>query len=245
MKYRSVARFASCVSFVAVVAVALSCGAFAAAGVSAQSVTARVKVERPRHHVVRRSALRSHIERPNDHVHYAVELEPHLQMQWTDLPYRTSVGFGLGGRASIPVLQQGPIPSINNNLAISFGFDWAHFSGCRPFEPGCSGDDFWFPVTVQWNFFLTPAWSVFPEVGFAIHHAAWGWDVDGPNGPRGRGRNDAFVECSVTGFCTYSDRATSLAFATWLGTRWSLSDSFSFVLRLGVPSFTAGVSFRI
>lgn len=223
----------------------LICSLWVVSITHAQDRTRRVVLERPRDRVVapRRTSIRAEIERPNAHVHYAVELEPHLWMQWAELPFRTDLGFGVGFRASVPVLQQGPIPSINNNLAISFGADWAHFSGCRPREPGCSGDDFWFPVAVQWNFFLTRAWSVFPELGFAIHHAAWGWDVPGGPGPRGPDRG--LLECGPAGFCTYADSATSLAFATWLGTRYSISDTFSFTLRLGVPSFTAGVSFRI
>lgn len=195
------------------------------------------------------SQIRTEIRRPNDHPHYALELEPHFVVQWDHLPFRTNAGVGLGFRASIPVLDPGPIPHFNNSLAVSFGVDWAHFSACRVDEPDCGGNDFWFPVVMQWNFYLTHWWSVFPEVGFAIHHAAWGWDyyVDAdpgppgpPSGPRGPG-----PICGPRDFCDYTDHVTEVAFVSWLGTRFSLSDRFSFTLRAGIPSLLAGVSIRM
>jgi hypothetical protein len=188
-----------------------------------------------RRHVYARSAT-PEVRRPGAHRAYAVELEPHLLLQWIDTPYHSDVGPGFGVRASIPVLQDGPIPSINNNLAISFGMDWAHFGGCGPGERACGADDFWFPVVVQWNFFLTRAWSVFPEVGIAIHHAIWNYDSP----VRGGG----CVPVPGGNFCEYSDSTTGVEFATWLGTRFALSDTFAFVLRIGVPSLSAGVSFK-
>jgi hypothetical protein len=182
------------------------------------------------------------VRRPGDHRRYSVELEPHLLLQWVDTPAHSDVGFGLGFRASIPVLQDGPIPTINNNLAISFGMDWAHFGGCGPDERDCGADDFWFPVVMQWNFFLTRSWSVFPEVGFAVHHAIWNHTANGPPGPNG--------DC-VPGpgpapgpGCEFSDSNTGVEFATWFGTRFAISDQFAFVLRVGVPSISAGVSFK-
>jgi hypothetical protein len=36
-----------------------------------------------------------------------------------------------------------------------------------------------------------------------------------------------------------------VAFASWIGTRFSLSDTFSFTLRFGYPSLVAGISFRL
>jgi hypothetical protein len=190
----------------------------------------------PRRHTAARSAT-PEVRRPGAHRDYSVELEPHLLLQWIDTPYHSDVGPGLGFRASIPILQDGPIPSINNNLAISFGMDWAHFGGCGQGERSCGADDFWFPVVMQWNFFLTRAWSVFPEVGFAIHHAIWSYN-------RGPGGNVDCLPGPGGGFCEYSDSTTGVEFATWLGTRFAISDTFAFVLRVGVPSLSAGVSFK-
>jgi hypothetical protein len=187
----------------------------------------------------RPGSAHSTLRRPRAHPYYAVELEGHLQLQWTNVPLRSDVGPGVGFRASIPVIQQGPISGINNNLAISFGVDWAHFWACRP-GPECGANDIWFPIVMQWNFFVTPAWSFFPEVGLAIHHSFWSYDEYGPidPGPRGCGPGPRDI-------CAYADNRTALAFATWLGARWSPSDVFSIVFRLGVPSLTAGMSLRI
>jgi hypothetical protein len=182
------------------------------------------------------ASVHSTLRRPRAHPYYGVELEGHLQLQWNSVPTHSDAGPGLGFRASIPVIQQGPISSINNNLAVSFGIDWAHFWGCRP-GPDCGANDVWFPIVMQWNFFVTPAWSFFPEVGLAIHHSFWSYDDYGPRGPGcGPGPRD---------FCAYSDQRTAVAFASWLGARWSPSDMFSLVLRLGVPSLTAGMSLRL
>lgn len=181
---------------------------------------------------------RPELHRPYDHPRYNVELEPHGVLQWTNVPGpRSDAGFGFGFRASIPVLSNGPIPRLNNNLAVSFGVDWAFFAGCRPNDYDCGANDLWFPFVMQWNFFITQAWSVFPEIGMAVHHATWHWHEPGPRG--------AVCGPGPDPYCDYSDSQTRVAFVTWLGTRFSLSDSFSFTLRVGVPSLIAGVSFRL
>lgn len=200
------------------VAVALGCGSLATPA-AAQD---RVVITKPSGANIRRE-----IHRPYSHPIYNVELEPHFVGHWTDRPFRTDVGVGIGFRASIPIIQRGPIRTLNNNLAISFGADWSHFSVCRRDEPDCDGNDFRFPIVMQWNFFLLPWWSVFPEAGIAIHHARWGW------------------RCDRGGDCRVSDYNTGVSPAFWLGTRFSLSDMFSFTLRMGYPSFLAGISFRI
>jgi hypothetical protein len=187
-----------------------------------------------------------------------VELEPHFVVQWADPPFRHGAGIGLGFRASIPIIDPGPIASLNNNLAVSFGLDWAHFGACRVDYPECYGNDFWFPVVMQWNFWLTRAWSVFPEVGIAVHHASWGYDyyyIDepgpGPGGPPpppggpGGPREARLVDCGPRDYCEYSTGSTYISPAMWLGTRYAISDALSIVLRLGYPSLTAGVSFRL
>jgi hypothetical protein len=191
-------------------------------------------------HTTRAAPLgRPELRRPYAHPRYTVELEPHLLLQWAQVPGpRSDAGFGLGFRASIPVLANGPIPKLNNNLAVSFGADWSHFGGCAPNYYDCGAQDFWFPFVMQWNFFITEAWSVFPEVGLAVHHAVRYWEERGPRGGEvcGPGPDP---------YCDYSESRTRVAFATWLGTRFSLSDMFSFTLRVGTPSLVAGVSFRL
>ena len=143
--------------------------------------------------------------------------------------------FALVGATHRHVVQQ----SLSLNLAV--GFDWAHFAGCRPSDYDCGVSDFWFPFVMQWNFFLTEAWSVFPEVGFAVHHAVWSWEAPG----RRAGAGQVVCGPGPDPYCEYSDSYTRLAFVTWLGTRFALSDLFAFTLRVGVPAFVAGVSFRL
>ena len=200
----------------------------------------RAELAHPRRAPANGPLGRAELQRPNDHPHYHVELEPHALLHWGEAPVpHSDVGPGFGLRASIPVLANGPIPTLNNNLAVSFGFDWAHFGGCRPNGYDCAANDLWFPFVMQWNFFLTQAWSVFPELGFALHHASWSWQEPAPRpGPRE-------AACGPGPDCEYSESHTRLAFASWLGTRWSLSDTFSFTLRVGFPSLVAGVSFRL
>jgi hypothetical protein len=173
---------------------------------------------------------------------YAVELQPHVIAQWAALPRRSEVGLGLGFRASIPVLGLPPLRGLRHNLAVSFGMDWAYLGVCESRAPACRGDDFWFPVVMQWNLFLTRWWSVFPELGLAIHHAAWGVryiDEPGPAPRAGVCGPGRAPDCWVEG------RLTELTPAAWLGTRFSLSDAFSFTLRMGFPAFVAGVSLRL
>lgn len=235
------------------VVVVLACDGLAARSGFAEDVV----VVRPAHRATS-TTIRTELRREDDHPHYGVELEPHFVLQWGDLPYRTSAGVGIGFRASIPVLDPGPIPNFNNSLAVSFGLDWAHFGSCRYDAPDCYGNDFWFPVVMQWNFYLTPWWSVFPEVGVAIHHAAWSYGYyevvapgpgpggppppPGPPGPRGPGPDREFVDCGP-GRCDYVDHITEVAFVSWLGTRFAVADRFTITLRVGWPSLYLGASF--
>jgi hypothetical protein len=241
-------------SWLICVAIVLVCDGLVAASCRADD---RVIAVRPAHPArpARATEIRAGLRRPYDHPRYGVELEPHFLVQWGDVPYRTGAGIGIGFRASIPVIDPGPLANVNNNLAVSFGVDWAHFGDCRYDSPGCYGNDFWIPVVMQWNFYLTPWWSVFPELGFAVRHASWGWRYyldapgpgRGPGGPRGPGPGPDFADCGPRGVddCRYNDSVIGVAPVSWLGTRFSVSDALSVVLRVGYPSLTAGVSMRL
>lgn len=160
------------------------------------------------------------------HPHYHVELEPHLVWQWTGDEAALDDGVGFGFRASIPLLQDGPVPTINNSLAISFGIDWAWFGDCRAYGGDCSENDFWVPITVQWNFFLTSVVSLFPEFGLGFRDAVFDYDV----------------ACNPR-----SCRGSSLEVhpVLWFGARFYLAPSFAIVVRLGTPSLQLGASFSI
>lgn len=164
------------------------------------------------------------IKSPGHHPHYVVELEPHLVWQWNNDEAANDDGIGIGGRASIPILQDGPIRTINNNLAISFGLDWAHFPDCR-YDRVCTEDDIWVPVVMQWNFFLTPMISIFPEFGLAFRDALFGYD-------------DPYCDNHD---CRHSSLRVYPAF--WFGGRFHINDTIALVLRLGTPSLHFGVSF--
>lgn len=131
---------------------------------------------------------------PDQRPHYAVELEPHLILTPFDAPNDPSNGgWGLGGRATIELVPDGFIDKLNDSVGIDFGADWVHYSapqyrgGCRRFEttaggvPVCvettahsSSSYLFFPVVMQWNFWLHQRWSVFGEPGLALTHQSEG-----------------------------------------------------------------------
>lgn len=182
------------------------------------------------------------IKRPGDHPRYSVELEPHFVFQWSNR-YNGGDGFGPGLRVNIPFLANGPIPRINNNMAIGFGLDitfgnndcgwwWNRYDrNLWLANANCSVTEFWLPVTLQWNFFLTKVISVFGEPGFAIAHRRYEWDwwCNGNNGP----------------ICNYDGTATNLEFVFWGGARFMFSDTVGATVRLGVPYLSAGINFLL
>src|SRR5258708_9976410 len=119
------------------------------------------------------------IKRPGDHPQYSVEIDPHVLGGWTHYNYAANDGLGLGARFSIPLVDNGFVSTINNSVAITFGVDWLHYSGVDcyyyynyngPRGPGYCynvGDAnyLFFPVAMQWNFFVAKQWSVFGEPG--------------------------------------------------------------------------------
>ncbi len=185
------------------------------------------------------------IKRPGSHIKYGVEIEPHLVYQWAH-ESGLDEGFGLGFRASVPIIEDGPIKKINDSMAISFGIDWTRFEdpcgsywwrGPRPapndrdyyyWNEDCKATQLWFPVVLQWNFWLTETISVFGEPGLAFQHVRWNY----------------YFPCnSPDGWCEEDDTDTDLEPVFWGGARFLLSDSIAITLRIGEPSFTAGASF--
>lgn len=93
------------------------------------------------------------ITHPRQHIDYYFELEPEAIIVFNrDL----NQGPGLGVRGSIPVMFNGFIPSINNSVAVTFGFDK---------DPIGHGHTYNVPVALQWNFWLHRNFSVFGEPG--------------------------------------------------------------------------------
>lgn len=133
------------------------------------------------------------IRQPGEHVDYAIELEPHLLFGLFDPPgLPDGTGVGAGVRLTIPVVKNGFVPTINNSVGISFGVDWVHYEGnefvmgrCARREPGPGGTSIcteilapaggssnylYFPVAMQWNFWLAEKFSVFGEPGLALYY---------------------------------------------------------------------------
>ncbi len=160
------------------------------------------------------------IKHPGDHPHYAVEVEPHVLLGWGN---GWGDGIGVGGRFSIPIVDNGFVSTINNSVAIGFGLDVLWFNGCYYDRGGCSATGFDFPVVMQWNFFVAQHWSVFGEPGLVVYHNSWNC----PGGP-----------CPA-----YGNADTFLEPALFIGGRYHISDSVSLTMRLGFPSFSFGASF--
>jgi hypothetical protein len=66
-------------------------------------------------------------------------------------------GPGVGVRASIPVMKNGFISTLNNVPAISFGISRSPI--------GDTGAPLYAPAVLQWSFWLSTHWSVMGEAG--------------------------------------------------------------------------------
>jgi hypothetical protein len=184
------------------------------------------------------ASAQSIIKQPGNHPDYSFEIEPHLAFEWARDGY--DEGIGPGARVNIPFMHNGPIKTINNNMGISFGLDITFGDG----GPGwcysrydrdqwlagrdCDLTEFWLPVAMQWNFFLTKVISVFGEPGFAIVHQRWDYDYRCASNP--------------DGICPYDDDDTDVRFIFGGGGRFMFSDSVGATVRIGFPMITAGIN---
>jgi hypothetical protein len=162
------------------------------------------------------------IKTPGDHPSYAVEIEPHLLFGWDSLFPGDS--YGLGVRLSIPIVDRGFVPTINDTVAITFGADLLHFGGCFVANYSCSANFLLFPVAMQWNFYVAKQWSVFGEPGLFLYH---GFFDDCPQG--------------VT--CFNVPTETGIQPAVYVGGRYHFNDTMTLTMRLGFPTVSVGVSF--
>jgi hypothetical protein len=180
------------------------------------------------------------VKQPGMHPAYSVDLEPHLVFA-LDAPYYGGGGFGLGARATIPFLRNGPIQHLNNDMGIGFGLDWVSWGSCRnglyanyPQYPyynyNCSAYEVYVPVTLQWNFYLTDIITVYGEPGFAIRYAHVSWTL--PLGPGG-----APVEVS--------DHVTDPVPIIAGGAKFMFGRTIGLNVRLGWPYCSVGASFLL
>jgi hypothetical protein len=188
-------------------------------------------------HTTTASAEEMIIRRPGDHPTYSVELEPHGVFAFV-APIAGTNGFGLGGRATIPLVKNGFIGSINNNVGIGFGLDWMHYNGCyywRNANGDCANlETLWVPVVMQWNFFLSTHWSVFGEPGLALRYSSWGQGCTG--GP-------VTVNGQVVACGEAPNHLVFDPFVFFVGGRYHFSEKASLTMRIGWPYASVGVSF--
>jgi hypothetical protein len=177
------------------------------------------------------------IKQPGAHPDYSLELDPHLVIQHAHGPFFDDEGIGLGLRASIPFVRNGPIPQINNNVGMSFGADFVFFGsefGCRSLNnrllgDDCDGTDLWLPVTFQWNFFFTKVVSAFFEPGLAVSYWRRSW-VD---------------ECGAD-LCDRTASDLDLAeFVVFIGGRFLFAETAGMTVRLGWPYVSVGGTFLL
>jgi len=171
------------------------------------------------------------IKQPGAHPRYGFELEPHLVIDWSEPHYQADDGIGLGVRFGVPLFHQGPITTINNNMAIGFGFDFLHYPDCDDwrradvYRDECDANGIGLPVVLQWNFYITDLITAFGEPGLLIRYT---W-VD--------------REC-VSGIdCDDGDSDADFRPVLGVGAKFMFSDRAGLTVRLGYPHFTVGGSF--
>jgi|GEM_PF-880101 len=151
---------------------------------------------------------------------------------------RADVGFGGGLRLGFNIAPTGFLPMVNDSVALGVGADYVRYFGSRPATGRCTewrttdqggrlcvsteaaggaGGYLFFPAVMQWNFYLTPAWSVFGEPGLSVY----GFDSSAPG---------SSLQLGVTPTMS-------------VGGRWHFSDAMTLTMRLGYPYTTVGVSF--
>ncbi len=96
------------------------------------------------------------IEEPGRHLNQ-VETEIHAVLG--------SRSLGGGFRVGMPVLEQGFISTLNNNVVVNAGADILSWP-----DPDYGVVGAVVPIMLQWNFYLLPQWSVFGEGGIAFQH---------------------------------------------------------------------------
>lgn len=163
-----------------------------AAGVAAAALLATVGTAHAQNFASRAGAHRSRFD-----------VEPHFVLGYG---FDRGPGYGGGGgfgvRFGVPLMANGPISTINNSLVLSFGVDVTYWSGRYARNTFWSTSEVLFPLMLQWNFYLTPYFSLFPEVGAAFglggcdgcaFYAAPGFAVGGRVHFDGRAGYPAFV----------------------------------------------------
>jgi hypothetical protein len=161
------------------------------------------------------------IKRVGDHPRPALEIEPHGIVGWGGV--YANGGYGVGARLSLPIVENGFIPKINNSVAISFGLDILRYDGCW-YYGSCAATFVESPVTMQWNFYVAQKWSVFGEPGLVLYHGF-------------------LSDCPTGHWCGDAPTATGVVPAFYAGGRYAFSETMSLTMRVGYPTISVGLSF--
>ncbi len=165
------------------------------------------------------------IRRPGDHINYKAELEPHINFglfhyrdnyYWDRYGYYQAFDYGPGFRATIPIMDPGFVPKINDSVGITFGADIGFCPGYCYRSVALR-----FPVGIQWNFFITPRFNVFADIGFVFGIDAGSRYYDYRGSP------------------FYPD------FFLMGGLRYLFTDKIGLTVRVGYPFVSVGVSFFV
>ncbi|MHB8420729.1 MAG: hypothetical protein ACYDCL_21865 [Myxococcales bacterium] len=83
---------------------------------------------------------------------------------WAGLPFAYGFGLDVGVRFSLPLVQNGFIPKLNNSFDLEFGGDLAWY-------PGYFDTSLVIPygeATVRWTFYLIPKLAVYAKTGLGL-----------------------------------------------------------------------------
>ena len=94
--------------------------------------------------------------RPDQREHDGVVIDAHVALTWHS-------ATGIGFRVDVPIVPDGLVDGVDDDLRISPGLDLLWF-----FYPGHSGFGAYPILPLQWNFYLDPEWSVGGEVGMTF-----------------------------------------------------------------------------
>ncbi len=133
--------------------------------------------------------------------------------------------LGLGGRVELPLVPQGLFrSSVHDEFALSLGADLL-FAPTTLGWSGYYGGGYVVPIAaVQWNLYFGDRWSIFPELGLAVH---LGFDDSTWSDPSGRSYGWIFVEPNLG-----------------IGGRFNFSPRVALLTRLSTPGgFQLGLNF--
>ncbi len=156
------------------------------------------------------------------HPFYGAELEGHFAVAGLD---RFGPGLGFGARVGIPIAQNTPISSIDDDITLGLGLDWVRYAAYKPVDGRTSltVQAFYVPVYLQWNFWVGSRVSIFLEPALVYRFATYSAGCPVPTG----------FSCEDT---------TRVLPTGSVGIRFRTVDKVALTIRVGWPMVTIGAS---